>query len=257
MNTTADIAWEFLQPLYTKSLNSKLHVTLTYAQSMDGIIAGPKGEQIMISGKDSMIMTHTLRLNMDGIIIGINTLINDSPRLTGRAQYVGEEYLAKHKQPIPVVLDSKLRCPLDASLLKNVAAKEGKNPIIFTGVDRNDEKYAEHWHQLEEAGALIYTVDTDSSGRLNLTEACHQLKSKGMERVMIEGGASVIKTCLSSNDLLDAVVVTIAPTWLNKGITIQNDLSSGPTSPLSNNVRYQQFGPDVVMAGEVLRNGQT
>lgn len=46
-----------------------------------------------------------------------------------------------------------------------------------------------------------------------------------MERVMIEGGASVIKSCLSSFDMLDAVVVTIAPTWIGKGITIQNSLS--------------------------------
>lgn len=108
-----------------------------------------------------------LRLNMDGIIIGINTLINDSPRLTGRlggthggfivpviinyaqtlgrADYVGEDYLATHKQPTPVVLDSKLRCPLDASLLKSAATKQGKPPIIFTGVHQSDGKYSARW----------------------------------------------------------------------------------------------------------------
>ena len=63
-------------------------------------------------------------------------------------------------------------------------------------------------------------------GHLNLKEVCQKLKNSGMERVMIEGGASVIKSCLSSFDLLDAVVVTIAPTWIGKGITIQNPLST-------------------------------
>jgi riboflavin biosynthesis pyrimidine reductase len=104
---------------------------------------------------------------MDGIIIGINTLINDSPRLTGtlgethggsivpvilnyahsigRADYVGEDYLAAHKQPTPVVLDTKLRFPLDASLLKNASTKQGKSPFIFTGVDQRDDKYSARW----------------------------------------------------------------------------------------------------------------
>ena len=104
---------------------------------------------------------------MDGIIIGITTLINDSPRLTGRlggthegsivpviinyaqtlgrADYVGEDYLATHKQPTPVVLDSKLQCPLDASLLKSAATKQGKPPIIFTGVNQSDDKYSARW----------------------------------------------------------------------------------------------------------------
>ncbi|KAI8584543.1 hypothetical protein K450DRAFT_216807 [Umbelopsis ramanniana AG] len=251
MTRTAEQAWEFLQPLYVKSSTDSLHVTLTYAQSMDGIIAGPQGQQILISGKDSMVMTHTLRLNMDGIIIGINTLINDSPRLTGRADYVGEDYLATHKQPTPVVLDSKLRFPLDASLLKIAATKQGKPPIIFTGVDQSDDKYSARWHQLEDAGAHIYTVGVDASGHLNLEEVCQNLKSRGMERVMIEGGASVIKTCLSSFALLDAVVVTIAPTWIGNGITIQNPLSKEPSTPMFSSVQYQQFGRDVVMAANI------
>ncbi|CAO3689035.1 unnamed protein product [Umbelopsis ramanniana] len=188
---------------------------------------------------------------MDGIIIGINTLINDFPRLTGRADYVGEDYLATHKQPTPVVLDSKLRCPLDASLLKSAATKQGKPPIIFTGVNQSDDKYSARWHQLEDAGASIYTVGIDTSGHLNLKEVCQKLKNSGMERVMIEGGASVIKSCLSSFDLLNAVVVTIAPTWIGKGITIQNPLSTEPSTPMFSSVRYQQFGRDVVMAAKI------
>jgi riboflavin biosynthesis pyrimidine reductase len=59
MTSTAEQAWDFLKPLYAKKRNNRLHVTLTYAQSMDGIIAGPQGQQILISGKDSMVMTHT------------------------------------------------------------------------------------------------------------------------------------------------------------------------------------------------------
>lgn len=69
----------------------------------------------------------------------------DYVQILGRADYVGEDYLASHKQPTPVVLDSKLRCPLDASLLKNAASKQGKPPIIFTGVNQTDHKHSARW----------------------------------------------------------------------------------------------------------------
>jgi 2,5-diamino-6-(ribosylamino)-4(3H)-pyrimidinone 5'-phosphate reductase len=51
-------AWKFLKPLYTNPPKDRLHVTLTYAQSLDGLIAGPNGQQITLSSKESMTMTH-------------------------------------------------------------------------------------------------------------------------------------------------------------------------------------------------------
>lgn len=54
-----DTAWAFLQPLYANLPNDRVHVTLTYAQSLDGRIAGPQGKQIRLSSKESMAMTHT------------------------------------------------------------------------------------------------------------------------------------------------------------------------------------------------------
>jgi riboflavin biosynthesis pyrimidine reductase len=54
-----DTAWSFLQPLYANLPKGRVHVTLTYAQSLDGRIAGPHGKQIRLSSKESMTMTHT------------------------------------------------------------------------------------------------------------------------------------------------------------------------------------------------------
>jgi riboflavin biosynthesis pyrimidine reductase len=62
-----------------------------------------------------------------------------------REEFVGKKEMEKYSQPIPIVLDSKLRCPVDASLITNAARKAGKTPIIFTTVDRYDEKYKVHW----------------------------------------------------------------------------------------------------------------
>lgn len=56
--TMVNAAWKFLKPLYTNPPKDRLHVTLTYAQSLDGLIAGPSGQQITLSSNESMTMTH-------------------------------------------------------------------------------------------------------------------------------------------------------------------------------------------------------
>lgn len=53
-----DKAWEFLKPLYAYPPKDRVHVTLTYAQSLDGLIAGSGGKQIKLSSNESMTMTH-------------------------------------------------------------------------------------------------------------------------------------------------------------------------------------------------------
>src|SRR5687768_4642967 len=85
-------------------------VTLSYAQTLDGSLALP-GRQLIISSPESMKMTHELRAAHDGLLVGIGTVLIDDPRLTVR--------LADGRNPQPVVLDSRLRMPLTANLLKH------------------------------------------------------------------------------------------------------------------------------------------
>ncbi|KAL0581090.1 2,5-diamino-6-(ribosylamino)-4(3H)-pyrimidinone 5'-phosphate reductase [Marasmius crinis-equi] len=61
--------------------SSRPRVTLTFAQSIDSKIAGVNGKQLILSGKESMIMTHWMRTMHDAILIGIGTASNDNPQL--------------------------------------------------------------------------------------------------------------------------------------------------------------------------------
>lgn len=82
----------FLTTLYTQergsicqrpSLASRPFVTLTWAQSIDGKIAGPNGRQVRLSGDESMYMTHRLRARHSSIMVGVNTMMSDDPQLSG------------------------------------------------------------------------------------------------------------------------------------------------------------------------------
>jgi 2,5-diamino-6-(ribosylamino)-4(3H)-pyrimidinone 5'-phosphate reductase len=62
------------------------HVTLTFAQSLDAKIAGEHSKQLILSGKDSMVMTHWMRTMHDGIMVGVGTAVNDDPQLNSTAK---------------------------------------------------------------------------------------------------------------------------------------------------------------------------
>ena len=90
-------------------------VVLSYAQSVDGSIAGPKRERVRLSGPESMRLTYAIRALCDTILVGIGTVLADDPSLTVK-QVPG-------KSPQPIVLDTRLRTPGKASLLRRPDAR--------------------------------------------------------------------------------------------------------------------------------------
>jgi hypothetical protein len=62
-------------------IDDRPRVTLTFAQSIDGKIAGRNGRQLILSGKESMVMTHWMRTIHDAILVGVGTALNDDPQL--------------------------------------------------------------------------------------------------------------------------------------------------------------------------------
>src|SRR4051794_24685033 len=84
-------------------------VTLAYAQSLDGSIATAARRPLALSSQPALKLTHQLRAEHDAILVGIGTVLADDPLLTVR--------LVNGPNPVPVVLDSRLRLPSTARLL--------------------------------------------------------------------------------------------------------------------------------------------
>ncbi|MBI5054138.1 MAG: dihydrofolate reductase family protein [Chloroflexi bacterium] len=203
-------------------------VTLTYAQSIDGSIAARDGAPIRLSCDESMKMTHELRASHDGILVGVNTVINDDPLLTLK-QMDGVN-------PQPIVLDSTLRIPLTARLLKHPS-----HPL-WVAASRPDPQ---RQTQLEALGARIIRADSDSHGHVNLASLLDQLGELGIKRLMIEAGATVIQS-FRTQHLADKLIITISPQLLN-GLKIDS------TATL-HNVHYRQLGIDLIVEADLISN---
>jgi riboflavin-specific deaminase-like protein len=176
-------------------------VTLHFAQSLDGRIGlGPGAERAILSSEEGAVCAHRARGAHDAILVGIETLLHDDPLLTARAP--------SSSQPLRVVLDSALRLPLGARLL--APSPEAGGVLVLACAERVS---VDRHQALVEAGASVVLLSADSQGRVCLTEALGTLLSRGVRRLLVEGGARVLTSFLRAR-LADRAEVEIAPVWL-------------------------------------------
>jgi len=207
-------------------------VTLTYAQSLDGSIAARPGHPLAISCTESQTFTHSLRAAHDAILVGIGTVLADNPRLSVR--------LVPGKNPQPVLLDSRLRFPSYANLLK-----DGHSPwVIATPAAEMSRQ-----HDLEGQGARVLRLPEGSGGGIDLTSLVAKLGEMGVSTLMVEGGAQVI-TSFISTQLVDQVIVTVAPVLVGGLRVLDSFLQfSLGNFPRLTGVSFHQVGKDLVLWG--------
>lgn len=171
------------------------HVTLHFAQSIDGRIATRTGASKWISGPEATRFSHELRTEADAVIIGSETALVDDPRLTVR--------LVDGSNPIRVVLDTRERVPESSHLLSDPTAR-----TILVGKRRRPTSAAH---------VTSWALPVDAVGRVLLDEVLRMLHAEGARRVLVEGGQSVITSFIRAG-LADRLVVTVAPLFIGSGV---------------------------------------
>ncbi len=205
-------------------------VTLSYAQSLDGSIAIRRDSPLRLSGSEAMGLTHRLRAAHDAILVGIGTVLADDPQLTVR--------LVEGRNPQPVVLDSHLRLPPQAHLLRGPHP-----PWIATLVNVDPEKQT----RLEALGARLLPLPPGPDARPSLPALLVCLADLGVESLMVEGGAGVISAFLTQR-LIDWVILIINPQFIGGVHALENLLPS----PLRlTQLGWEQCGDDLVVWGKV------
>jgi GTP cyclohydrolase II len=206
-------------------------VTLSYAQSLDGSLAARRGQSLALSGPAATALTHSLRAAHAAILVGIGTVLADDPRLTVR--------YADGPSPQPVVLDSTLRTPLQARLLRHPRG-------VWIACTRGDpgKRLA-----LQSAGARLLDLPPDPAGGVSLPALLACLAADGIDSLMVEGGAQVIQACLSQG-LADTLVLTIAPLFVG-GLHAVEGLLPGPGFPRLEGAGYERLGEDLIVWGRI------
>jgi GTP cyclohydrolase II len=181
------------------------YVLVKYAQTLDGRIAAAGGDSKWISGEAERRVSHGLRAACDAVLVGRGTVGTDDPQLTVR--------LVPGASPIRVVLDSTLRTATTAKVLSGDATT-----VVFTTPAADPGRCA----LLRAAGVALREVPAGPGG-VDLTAVLAELRSWGIESIMVEGGRAVI-TSMFAAGLVDRLVVSVSPTIVGQGVEAVGDL---------------------------------
>jgi diaminohydroxyphosphoribosylaminopyrimidine deaminase/5-amino-6-(5-phosphoribosylamino)uracil reductase len=208
-------------------------VTLKIARTSDGYagaIANGSGARLQVSCEQAGRYVHLLRAMHDAIMVGISTVLADDPQLTVRLDGLED------RSPIRVVLDSHLRMPPDATLVRT--ARD-----VPTWVIAAVEAPIEAEKRLVAAGIEVMRVGQGADGRLDLMAALKLLALRGITRVFSEGGPTVA-AALAKAGLADEVLISTSPHPLGKPGVI--GVQPGLAQALADPARYRHLADEIV-----------
>ena len=176
-------------------------VFINVAMTADGKIDTFQRTGAAISSPRDKERVDRLRAEADAVMVGGRTLLDEDPKLTVKSEALRTERIARGLSPNPikvgVVTEAHVRP--DSQFLTAGPA----NIVIFT--TRRTSKY--HISLLESFGVDVYV---DDSEKVNLPRALQTLKQIGVERLMVEGGATLNFELLRLG-LVDEVTAYVAP----------------------------------------------
>ncbi|MGO2240958.1 MAG: bifunctional diaminohydroxyphosphoribosylaminopyrimidine deaminase/5-amino-6-(5-phosphoribosylamino)uracil reductase RibD [Halomonas sp.] len=182
-------------------------VRLKMAMSLDGRTAMGSGESQWITGPEARCQVQRLRARSSAILSGVESMIMDDPRLTLRAEQLQLDNAddVVRRQPLRVILDTRLRLPLAAACLN----EPGRTLVITT-----PEHLVEKRERLIQAGAEVHALPAGSDGRIDLALMLQWLaENEQINELLVETGATLAGAMLDA-ELVDELQLFVAPTLL-------------------------------------------
>ena len=174
--------------------HKKPFVVLKAAMTLDGKIATAIGQSKWITNETSRAYGYKLRDIYDGIMVGINTVIEDNPMLTARVD--------GGKNPIRIVVDSSLKIDINANVIQDKSAKT----IIATTDKADKDKIL----KLQAQDVDVIVVDKDENDKVDIEKLLDILGQKNICSILVEGGATLSGSFVAKK-LVDKVYFFIAP----------------------------------------------
>ena len=206
---------QLIAAFQAKTTRDRPYVTLKWAESADGLIAGPHGRRQQISNEISSAVVQQLRYRSDALLIGVSTILNDNPVLLPRATPTGPIEPRPPGRPyIRAILDAHCRTPVESNVVQN------------KGVDRpvriycNDAAFTEHPDRVAALRAVRVSVrglPERAPGKLELQTVVWHVGSLGVNHLLIEPGATLAAGCFEQN-VVDRVWVIRSPRAIGQGV---------------------------------------
>ena len=174
--------------------HKKPFIVLKAAMTLDGKIATAIGQSKWITNETSRAYGYKLRDIYDGIMVGINTVIEDNPMLTARVD--------GGKNPIRIVVDSSLKIDINANVVQDKSAKT----IIATTDKADKDKIL----KLQAQDVDVIVVDKDENDKVDIEKLLDILGQQNICSILVEGGATLSGSFVAKN-LVDKVYFFIAP----------------------------------------------
>lgn len=178
-----------VNPVFLKYIERKTpYVAMKYAMTADGKIATDTGKSQWITGPEARKHVHELRAYYMGILVGIGTVLADDPMLNCRLDAADTPDGRAPRNPVRIVMDSKLRIPEKSRLVQT--AKQIPLIIATALSDADREEKKDKIIALASAGAEIINISNEE-GRVDITRLLEELGQRGIDGILVEGGGMV------------------------------------------------------------------
>jgi len=227
-----------LNEVFIKYITRKMpFVTVKIAQSLDGKIATKTGDSKWITSDKSRSYAHKMRADFDAIMIGVNTVLRDNPKL--------DAWFAK-KHPIKIVTDSHLSTPENAGIFS------GNSPVIIATIPAVAGQETDNRNILSQKAKILEVKE--KSGEVNLKDMMKKLGAMEITNIIVEGGGTLIGS-LFDEGLVDRVMFFISPKIIGGKDSLSSVMGRG-ISRIDNaikikNVVLRHFGEDILVEGDV------
>ncbi len=229
---------------YIKHITTGLpFVVAKFAMSLDGKIATRTGESKWITREEARRYAHALRHTFDAIMVGVNTIVADNPRLT--AKCCGDKGGIGKKQPLRLIVDSKGKIPLNAQVFLPPGEVLVAVAEPFDSAKR--KKFA-------EVGAEVLELPA-REGLIDIIELMKELGKREIVTVLVEGGGKLLGS-LFDQQLVDKVMAFISPIIIGgcQAISVGgNGVDNIAKALRLSRLDVRMFGEDILVSGYVER----
>lgn len=223
----SDAAEKLNQHFFHFMRQQRPYVICKWAMSLNGKTITAKDDSKQITNHECQTKVHLTRCQVDAILIGANTALDDNPQLTTR---LPDNLQITARHPLRIVLDSHGRCHPDLKIFD--PSMPGKTLVATT------HKALDNWKQtLQSQGVDIVVLPTDTQKRVCLHSLMAELYQRQITSLLVEGGMTTHESFIAA-DLVNAVHAYIAPVLIGDMVK-KMPLQSQQHTALANNFFIQ------------------